>query len=284
MILAGGAAGVAAAFNTPLAGVMFAIEELSRSFEERTSGTVFTAVIVAGIASLAVLGDYTYFGHTDASLTVANGWLPVLVCGAVCGLLGGLFATILILFSKGIGGALGAWTRRRPIIFSAGFGVALALVGLISDGGTFGTGYEQTRALLDGSSQVTVSWGLLKMLATVISYVSGIPGGIFAPSLATGAGLGADIAHWFPGVPAGAVIILGMAAYFSSVVQAPITSVIIVMEMTDNQSMTVPQMAVAFIAVSVSKLVCRTPLYKALAESFTAPVAKQGSANGSTAP
>ena len=117
------------------------------------------------------------------------------------------------------------------------------------------------------------------MLATVISYASGIPGGIFAPSLAAGAGLGADIAQYFPAVSPGAVIILGMAAYFSGVVQAPITSVIIVMEMTDNQSMTIPLMAVAFIGVSVSKLVCRTPLYKALAETFVVPNAEPQSPN-----
>ncbi len=268
LILAGGAAGIAGAFNTPLAGVVFAIEEMSRSFEERTSGTVLTTVIVAGIMSLAVLGDYTYFGHTSAFLTVANGWLPVLVCGVVCGVFGGLFSATLVMFGKGIRRPIGVWMRRHPLLFAAACGVALALVGIISDGATFGTGYDQTRALLAGETHVTASWGLLKMLATVISYVSGIPGGIFAPSLATGAGLGADIAHWLPSAPAGAVMILGMAAYFSGVVQAPITSVTIVMEMTDNQSMTVPLMAVAFIAASVSKLLCRTPLYKALAESF----------------
>lgn len=68
LILAGGAAGVAAAFNTPLAGIVFAIEEMSRSFEERTSGTMITAVIIAGVASLAVLGNSPYFGRTSATL------------------------------------------------------------------------------------------------------------------------------------------------------------------------------------------------------------------------
>ena len=68
LVLAGGAAGVAAAFNTPLAGVVFAIEELSHSFEARTSGTVLTAVIIAGITTLALMGNYTYFGHTAAEL------------------------------------------------------------------------------------------------------------------------------------------------------------------------------------------------------------------------
>jgi len=85
LILAGGAAGIAAAFNTPLAGVVFAIEELSRSFEERTSGTIYTAVIVADVTSVALVGNYTYFGSTQASLTDPRMWVVV----PVCGLLGG---------------------------------------------------------------------------------------------------------------------------------------------------------------------------------------------------
>ena len=115
VILAGGAAGISAAFNTPLAGIVFAIEELSRSFEERTSGRVFTAVIVSGIVSLAALGNYSYFGRTEASLSLADGWLPVLVCGAVAGLLGGIFARLLIILSRGLPGPLGVWRRSHPI-------------------------------------------------------------------------------------------------------------------------------------------------------------------------
>ena len=92
LVLAGGAAGIAAAFNTPLAGVVFAIEELSRSFEERTSGVILTAVIVAGVTALALVGNYTYFGRTSVALTVPQMWVAVPVCGILGGLLGGLFS------------------------------------------------------------------------------------------------------------------------------------------------------------------------------------------------
>ena len=74
MVLAGGAAGVAAAFNTPLAGVVFAIEELSHSFEARTSGKVLTAVIIAGITTMALVGNYTYFGTAPVELDFGVGW------------------------------------------------------------------------------------------------------------------------------------------------------------------------------------------------------------------
>ncbi|MDR3438385.1 chloride channel protein [Telmatospirillum sp.] len=273
LVVAGGAAGVAAAFNTPLAGVVFAIEELSRSFDMRTSGRVFSAVIMAGIASLAVLGNYTFFGHTDAVLTVGNGWLPVIVCGVAGGLAGGLFASILVRFSRrGLPGRAGAWVKSHPIAFAASCGVVLAGLGLLSGGDTYGTGYRETRALLSGQS-ISPAWGLLKMAATIVSYASGIPGGIFSPSLATGAGLGRALADWMPMAPSGAVIILGMVAYFSGAVQAPITAVVIVMEMTDNQALTIPLMASALIAFSVSRQICGKPLYKALAEGFRPPAA-----------
>src|ERR1700761_9369770 len=102
LILAGAAAGVAAAFNTPLASIVFAIEEVSRTFEVRTSGLIIGAVIFAGLTSLAIMGDYTYFGSTAAMLADGTDWLAVPVCGVIGGLLGGCFSRILILAADGL--------------------------------------------------------------------------------------------------------------------------------------------------------------------------------------
>ncbi|MGE4352378.1 MAG: chloride channel protein, partial [Bdellovibrionales bacterium] len=110
--------------------------------------------------------------------------------------------------------------------------------------------------------------GTLKLLATVLSYISGLPGGIFAPSLAVGAGVGGQIAPFLPDVPFAAVVILGMVGYFSGVVQVPITATIIVLEMTNDQSLSLPLLATAFIAFAVSRLICPSPLYRSLAQSF----------------
>jgi len=269
LILAGGAAGVAAAFNTPLAGIVFAIEEMSRSFEARTSGTILTAVIVAGAASLAVLGDYTYFGHTSASLGFGESWIAVGVCGVAGGLFGGLFSYLLILVSRGLPGRLGALVRERPVAFGAACGLLLAIIGLISGGTTYGTGYHEARKIVESTEAMPAAYGALKLLATLVSYISGIPGGIFSPSLAVGAGLGANLAIIMPYAPAAAVALLGMVAYFAGVIQAPITAFVIVMEMTDNHEMVVPLMAAALIATGVSRLVCNVPLYRALAQRFS---------------
>lgn len=268
LILAGGAAGISAAFNTPLAGVVFAIEEMARSFEERNSGTVLTTVIVSGFVSMAVVGNYTYFGRTDAVLALAQAWPPILACGIGGGLLGGLFARGLMMISSGLPGRAGDWVKAHPYQFAAACGLGLALLGLISDGAIYGTGYDEAKGLIEGKHALPASFGFLKLLASVLSYASGIPGGIFAPSLAVGAGLGADLQGLMPMVPVGALCILGMVGYFTGVVQAPITAVVIVMEMTDDQSLTLPLMAAALLAFGVSRLVCPKPFYKTMAQGF----------------
>ncbi|MGV8934215.1 MAG: chloride channel protein [Gallionellaceae bacterium] len=268
LILAGGAAGVAAAFNTPLAGVVFAIEEMSRSFEEKTNGIVLTAVILAGITSIAMLGNYTYFGHTSSSLNLDNGWIAVLTCGFLGGILGGIFSRILITFARGLPGHIGLLIKQRPIAFAASCGFVLALIGLLSGSTTYGTGYQEARQIISGEVSLPGTYGILKLLATIVSYISGIPGGIFAPSLAIGAGLGSNLAGFMPYAPTGAIVLLGMVAYFSGVVQAPITAFVIVMEMTDNHDMVIPLMAASIIASITSRMICHTPLYKTLADNF----------------
>lgn len=269
LILAGGAAGISAAFNTPLAGIMFAVEEMSRSFEERTSGTLLISVILAGITALAILGDYTYFGTSTAALppSSAGAWFSVLVCGVLGGLLGGSFSTLLILGSR----FLASFARQHPLLLALSCGLLISLLGWLSNGETFGTGYDQARILVTGGQATAeVDFFLYKYAATVVSYLSGIPGGIFAPSLSVGAGMGADLANWLP-APFAAVIMLSMVGYFTGVVQTPITALIIVMEMTDNSSMLMPLMATALIAKGISRFVCPVPIYEALAENYLHP-------------
>ena len=268
LVLAGGAAGIAAAFNTPLAGIVFAIEELSHSFEARTSGTVFTAVVIAGATTLGLVGNYTYFGQTAAVLTNGEAWKAVIVCSLVGGLAGGLFSQSLIIAARGVPGWAGRMILRYPVGFAALCGLLLAVIGTLSNSQTYGTGYEQARAMVEDRSDLPAVYALLKLAATVVSYVSGIPGGIFAPSLSIGGALGSVLAPLVSGAPVGAMILLGMTAYFSGVVQAPITSAVIVMEMTANQSLMIPLMATAFLSFAVSRLVCRRPLYGALARRF----------------
>ena len=268
LVLAGGAAGIAAAFNTPLAGIVFAIEELSHSFEARTSGTVFTAVVVAGATTLGLVGNYTYFGQTAAAMSNVDAVTGVLLCSVAGGVAGGVFSRSLIAAARGLPGFAGKFILRYPVAFAALCGLMLAVIGTLSGGETYGTGYQQARGMVEAHSTLPPVYALLKLAATVVSYVSGIPGGIFAPSLSVGAGMGSVLAPLVPGAPIGAMILLGMTAYFSGVVQAPITASVIVMEMTANQTLMIPLMATAFLSFAVSRLICRRPLYGALARRF----------------
>jgi H+/Cl- antiporter ClcA len=268
LILAGAAAGVAAAFNTPLAGIVFGIEEMSRAFESRTSGLIIAAVIAAGLTSLALVGNYAYFGTSTTMLRNGIDWLAVPLCGVAGGLAGGLFSRIVIAVARGLRGPIGPAIKRRPIPFALFCGIAVALCGLASGDTIYGTGYAQVKAALEGGTPLPESFGVLKFLATTFSTVSGIPGGIFSPSLAVGAGLGVNVAQLFPHAPLGPIMLLGMVSYFAGVVQAPITAFVIVTEMTDNHAMVIPLMAAAFIAYATSRLVCREGVYHALAKNF----------------
>ncbi len=271
LILAGSAAGLAAAFNTPLAGIVFAIEEMSRSFEVRTSGLIIGAVILAGMTSLALLGDYTYFGSTSSMLATGTDWLAVPFCGLVGGLCGGVFSRLLIAAADGFPRLNWKWVTQHPVLFALVCGLAVAICGFLSGGDVYGTGYEQAKGVLHGTASLPLYYMPLKFIATVASSISGIPGGIFSPSLSVGAGFGADVARFFPSAPIGAIVLLGMVSYFAGVVQAPITAFVIVSEMTDNHALLVPLMAAALIAHAASRLVCHEGVYHALCKHFLPP-------------
>lgn len=264
LILAGAAAGLSAAFNTPLAGVVFAIEEMSRSFLSRTNGFILAAVVLSGITSLSIQGNYSYFGTVGVQLDILDALGAIVVCGVLGGLLGGIFSSMLIQGASRLGGM----RSRFPYRFALACGFLLALIGLLSGGMTYGTGYDQAREALTTGHGDGLLYPMLKLLATVVSYLSGIPGGIFAPALSTGANLGAELAPLIPSAPANAVALLGMVAYFTGVVQSPITAVIIVMEMTDEPELLVSLMTTALLAQWVSRHVCPNPLYHVLAQDF----------------
>lgn len=279
VIIAGGAAGVAAAFNTPLAGVAFAIEELAAAFEQKVAVMVMAAVMISGLVSLGIAGDYVYFGAMTRHLAVHDIVIMAPVIGILGGVAGGAFAQSLIATATSARRPFAA-ARAHPLWFAFGCGCVVALAGVASGGASWGTGYETTRQLLMGES-APLAFGPAKFAASLATALSGAPGGIFAPSLSVGAGLGQLVAYFVRGEPAGALVLLGVAAYFTGVVRAPLTAVIIVMEMTADRSMIIPLFITALIADWVSSKVCHAKLYHALAQGFrpgpaasAAPLAK----------
>ena len=268
-LLAGGAAGIAAAFNTPLAGVVFAIEELSGRFEHRFSGTLITAVIVGGGVSLGLLGNYTYFGKVAAELPLGKAWIAILLCGVAGGLLGGSFASTMLSVMAGKYRWL-AIRKQYPIPFAAACGLALVILAAVCGIGAFGTGYQQARSLLQGAPIVGNEFGLMKWVANFLSYIAGIPGGIFSSALAVGAGVGYNLSAFLPEVDTHAMVLLGMCAYLAGVTQAPLTSAVISMELTDAGELLLPVLATVLLARAVSALVCHSPIYRGMADLMLA--------------
>jgi H+/Cl- antiporter ClcA len=272
LILAGSAAGIAAAFNTPLAGIVFAIEEMGRSYNARTNGVVLSAVIIAGVASLGLTGSYTYFGFTREVAHFPSDWLLVIACGVAGGAFGAMFSRLTLVITR--------WMRRskfekirKLVAVAAAAGLIVAVIGIATGGMTFGTSYVQARDAVEGTS---LPWYFFigKFVVTLASSVSGIPGGLFAPSLAVGAGLGSAIGALL-GSSAGLSAVLGMSGYFAGVVQAPMTAFVIIVEMTGNHDNVVPVMAAAMIGYGTSRLIAPEPLYHALSRIWAADIIRK---------
>ncbi|MGY6772843.1 chloride channel protein [Gallibacterium sp. ZY190522] len=276
LIATGAAGGLAAAFNAPLAGVIFAIEEIGRGTPLRWERRVLLGVLAAGFMLVLIQGNNPYFPQYRGADSVQNIVLWLLITAVICGFFGGLFARLL---GKGLAAYLPAFmrgfVRRHPVIVAFILGLLLAALGTFTNHQTYGTGYAVvTQALNDQALDNSV--GIAKLFATVFTYWSGIAGGIFTPALTTGAAIGSNIWHLSGGiVDQRFLVLLSMAAFLAAATQSPVTASVIVMEMTGSQPELVWLLSTSLMASIVSRQICPKPFYHFAAGRFRQRIQEQ---------
>lgn len=263
MLAAGAAGGVAATFNAPIAGVVFALEVLLRDFSARAFSVVVLASVTATAVSRALLGDHPAFIVPAYELRSAWEFLFYAALGVAAALVARLFIWSLArsedLFE---GWRIPEWAKP-PV-----GGVAIGLLGLGLPQ-VFGVGYETVEEATTGRLDPTLLALLVagKVAATSLTLGSGGSGGVFAPSLFMGATLGGALGHLFhtlfPAVtaPSGAYALVGMAAVFAGAAHAPITAVLILFEMTGDYRIILPLMTAVVISTLVSHFVSAQTIY-----------------------
>ena len=276
LIAAGAGAGLAAAFNAPLAGLLFVLEELQRHFAPTVFGAAFVAALVADVMTRYLTNQLPVF-HVEIIPTPPLVALPAFLgLGVLTGLLGVVFNRSLLgtltYFAR-----LSGWLRRphgwAPGLLGAGVGALVGLVGWFVPS-ALGGGQHLVEAVLQGHVVLALIplWFLLRFGLTMVSYGCGAPGGIFAPLLVLGALIGlavGELTHLcLPGTidHPGAFAVVGMAAYFAAIVRAPLTGIVLIVEMTNTYAQILPLFVACFAAYAVADLLGDEPIYEALLE------------------
>jgi H+/Cl- antiporter ClcA len=261
MIVTGAAAGLAAAFNTPLGGIVFAIEELTKTHFSYFKTAIFSSVIIAGLTAQALLGPYLYLGYPKIDNLSPYIFSGVLLVAVISGLLGSSMSKlILVIF---------AWKAKftftyHHVIYVAGCAIIMAGIAFFIDKGILGSGKELMQTTLFTSFKYSVWYTpLLRIAGPLLSFTTGASGGIFAPALAAGASVGSLVSGWFHLSDANSnlLILAGMVGFLTGVTRSPFTSVILVLEMTDRHSVIFHLILAGMVASLVSIIIDKHSLY-----------------------
>ncbi len=261
MIMTGAAAGLAAAFNTPLGGIVFAVEELTKTHISYFKTALFTAVIVAGLTAQGLLGPYLYLGYPDVTNLSNYIFFPLILVAIISGLSGSIMSKLVLLIFR--------WKKNfkfkyQHLLYALSCAFIIASIAFFFDPRILGSGKEMMTTTLF-STQKNVEWytAVNRVFGTMLSFTAGAAGGIFAPSLGAGAGIGSLLSGWLheSANNANLLILGGMVGFLTGVTRTPFTSAILVLEMTDRHNVIFHLMIAGLIASLVSMLIDKHSLY-----------------------
>lgn len=267
MIMAGAAAGLAAAFNTPLGGVVFAMEEVTRTHISYFKTALFTAVIIAGLTAQGLLGPYLYLGYPDVSNLSGYIFFGVIAVGVVTGVLGSGMGRIILSIMKWVR----SFTISKRVLYLIAGALLLAAMAFFISEKALGSGKDiMTHALFTNDKHLPWYMPIVRIVGSIISFTSGAAGGVFAPALASGASIGALMGEWFniSGTNVNLLILAGMVGFLTGVTRTPFTSAILVLEMTDRHNVIFHLMLAGMVASLVAYMVDRHSFYDHLKTQF----------------
>jgi H+/Cl- antiporter ClcA len=243
-IVAGGAAGVAAAFNAPLAGVVFVLEELAQQQFHQFKTVVISAAIIGGMVSQWLSGKYLFFSYPAVESVPLDSFPWAILVGVICGMVAYPFQRILKTdFRKRLPSYL-----NTKLKFAVLMGFCMASIAVFVNPGSIGGGTAVIEALLFKNEEATWSLIFARFAGTIISHLSGCAGGFLAPSLALGAAIGSKLAVLTHYSNPHLLVLVGMSAFLSANLRAPFTAWVIVMEMTDRHQAIFPLMVASLTA------------------------------------
>ena len=265
----GAAAGIAAAFNTPISGVLFVMEEVLADWSATAVGSIVLAAVAAVVTMRAFLGNEPLFRIPAFELNHISELLIYAVVGIVVGIVSALFIAVIQRIKSRIE-HLPDW---RTYVLPCAAGFLTGVVGLWFPE-VMGAGYDAINSALHGQFtwQILLCIGLMKILATLLCFTAETPGGMFAPALFIGGMLGGalgGLAHrWWPygAASAEAYMLVGMGAFFAGVFRAPITSIFMVFEVSASYVIILPVMIANTTAYLISRSLYATPFFKMLAQ------------------
>lgn len=274
LIPLGCAGGVAAAFNTPLAAIVFAIEEIMGDLKHRAFAGIVMVAVIAAVIERSILGTSSMFqvpSHPESHALSTLAWSWGL--GLIAGFLSHLFVGSLLAIRERAKNVRGRYSWMLPGLGGLVTGcIGAAIFANTQRMGVFGIGYEDLSAALFGELGLLLLIALFfgKFVATIVSYASGGAGGIFAPTLFIGAMLGgaigtvADAMGSAESSLAGTLALVGMGAMFAGIIRAPVTSILIIFELTGDYNLILPIMAANLSAYAISSRLRQVPIYESL--------------------